>query len=135
MAVTVPGRATKLMSCRAWPGWKASSPRARASGRVPVSASSSLSRMANRRSAAATPREIAVCTLVTRRSEGMMAIIAVISMTNWPASRRPCRASRAATHTIAASASAASSWTMAEAPARVLSTFMFRPRMRLARLA
>ena len=64
-----------------------------------------------------------------------MPIIAVISTMKSPASRRPCRASRVATHTIAASASAASSWVMAEAPARVVSTFMFRPRMRLAKPA
>ncbi|MNY82444.1 hypothetical protein D3C86_2245430 [compost metagenome] len=65
----------------------------------------------------------------------MMPIIAVIRLTNWPASIRPCNASRVATHTIAASAEAASICTSAELPARVVSTFMFSCSMRSASAA
>lgn len=97
------------------------------------SRSTCMSRMPNRRSAAATPREIEVCTLVRRRSEGMMAIIEVIRPMNWPALRRPASASRVDTQTITASASAARNCTTLEAAARVTSTFMFSDSMRLAR--
>ncbi|MNI22047.1 hypothetical protein D3C73_755930 [compost metagenome] len=92
-----------------------------------------MSMMPNRRSAAATPREIEVCTLVSRRSDGMMAIIEVIRPMNWPALSLPANASRVDTHTITASASAARNWTTLEAAARVTSTFMFSASMRLAR--
>ena len=68
-----------------------------------------------------------------RRSEGMIPIIAVISLTNSPGLSWPASASRVATHTIAASAIAARICTIAEAIARVVSTFMFSRRMRLAR--
>ncbi|MNT24431.1 hypothetical protein D3C71_1571250 [compost metagenome] len=94
-----------------------------------------MSRIENRRSAADTPRAIDDCTLVRRRSEGMIAVIEIIRPMNWPALRRPARASRVDTHTITASASAARNWTTLEAAARVVSTFMFRPSMRLARRA
>ncbi|MNV59899.1 hypothetical protein D3C71_1523440 [compost metagenome] len=46
----------------------------------------------------------------------------------------PASASRVDTHTITANARAARNCTVLEASARVVSTFMFRPSMRLASL-
>jgi hypothetical protein len=97
-----------------------------------ASASSALSSTMNMRSAAATPREMALCTPVIRRSEGMIPIIAVMRVTNCPAFRRPASASWAEIQTIDASASAASICTVEDAEALVASILRFRRRMRLA---
>ncbi len=62
----------------------------------------------------------------------MMAIMELMRVMNSPAFKRPASDSRVATHTITASARAARNCTVADAVARVVSTFIFNRSIRLA---